>query len=290
VARLRRLSLWLLAALALAGCHAPTELEDVSYDDRFEEGKLDLYLPGDSGAHPTVMFIHGGAWRWGDKFHFANMARRLARSGWVAASINYRLVPEGEFPKAAQDCACALAFLQQNADQYDIDPNAIAVMGYSAGGHLSSLLGVAWDSDAIAPDCAAGRPSRPAAVIPGSGAHDLIARSDATWVQDFVGGTYDELPNKYHQASPIENIDGGEPPFLLITGGADWIGVDEQSRWMRDALRAKGNQAEELRLAGGGHLLQPGIDSGEIQFGTAVETPEAWLVLVDFLARTIGEP
>ena len=273
------------------GCQAPTEIDNVSYDDRYAETKLDLFLPeGGGSARPTVLMIHGGAWRMGDKDHFANAGRRLARSGWVAASINYRLVPDGVFPRAAQDSGCALAFLQENASRWDIDPKRIAVMGYSAGGHLASLLGVAWNEDAIRPDCASGRPSRPAAAIPGSGVHDLRARSNASWVQDFMGGSLDELPAEYEQASPIAQIDPGEPPFLLVTGGADWIGVEEQSQWMRDALRAEGNEAEELRLAGAGHLLQPGVDSGEIQFQTALETPEAWLVLADFLARTIGEP
>ncbi|MBK7581525.1 MAG: alpha/beta hydrolase [Myxococcales bacterium] len=284
-----------LASLAVVGistaCRAPTEIDDVPYDSRYgDDTKLDLYLPDESGPQPAILLIHGGAWRWGDKRHFANAARRFARSGYVAASINYRLVPSGVYPNAPKDCGCALAFLQANADEYGIDPKRIAIMGYSAGGHLTSLLGVAWDEDSIAPDCEWGRPARPAAVIPGAGAHDLRARADAEWVQDFMGGTLDELPDKYEQASPIAQIQPGEPPFLLIDGGGDWIGAPEQARPMRDALRAVGTEADELRLAGGGHLLQPGVDPGELAFEVLTETPEAWLVIADFLARHIGEP
>ncbi|MFO0571457.1 MAG: alpha/beta hydrolase [Polyangiaceae bacterium] len=283
--------LFLLPFFTALGCRAPIEIEDVPYDTRYGDSTtMDIYLPDESGPQPAVMLIHGGAWRFGDKRHFDNAARRFARSGYAAASINYRLVPKGVFPNAAMDVGCALAFLQKHADEYSIDPDRIAVMGYSAGGHLASLLGVAWDEEFIAPDCEWGAPKRPRAVIPGAGAQDLRERADAEWIQDFMGGTLQEIPDKYQQASPIAQVDAGEPPFLLIVGGGDFIGVPEQSRPMRDALRAVGTEADELRLAGGGHLLQPGVDPGEIQLGVLTESPEAWLVIADFLARHLGEP
>ncbi len=280
-----------LLLLTTFGCRAPREIDDVVYDSRYgDDTKLDLYLPDDGDTHPAVMLIHGGAWRFGSKREFKNTGRRLARSGYVAASINYRLVPEGEFPAAFQDVACALAFLQGNAAEYDIDPNAIAVMGYSAGGHLTSLLGVAWDEADLAPDCDAGSPSAPGAVIPGAAAHDLVARSDKKWVREFVGGSRDELPERYAQASPIRHVGPGEAPYLLIIGGGDWIGTPDQSWDMRAKLKENGNDVRILELAGGGHLLQPSADPGELEVTTLVDTPEAWLVLGDFLERTIGPP
>jgi acetyl esterase/lipase len=280
--------LLLVAALAL-GCAAPREIEDVSYDARFDRTQLDLYLPDGDGPHGAVMFIHGGAWRLGDKRMFQGAARRLARSGWAAASVNYRLVPEGRFPRAFQDVACALAFLQTHADEYDLDPERIVVMGYSAGGHLSSLLGVAWDDPEIAPDCAAGVPRAPAGAIPGAGVHDLRGR-DHAWVEDFMGGSHDEIPETYALASPITHVDEPKPPFLLINGGADWFVDIDQGREMRAALRAAGGSAELLSLAGSGHLLNPATDPGDVKIGVSLDTPEAWLATADFLARTIGEP
>jgi acetyl esterase/lipase len=277
-------------ALLALGCQAPREIEDVSYDDRFgSDTVMDLYLPDDGGRHPAVMMIHGGAWLFGDKQHYQNAGRRLARSGWAAASINYRLLPDGHFPLPAQDCNCALAFLQQHADEYGIDPKRIAVMGYSAGGHLSALVATAWDEPVIRPDCAAGTPSRPAAAIPGSGLYDLRELSDAGLIQDFMDGTIEDIPALYEAASPVAQVDGSEPPFLLMTGGADWI-APYQTPGLRDALREAGVEVEVLRLAGNGHLLQPGADSGELQLDVVSDTPEAWLALTDFLVRTMGEP
>jgi acetyl esterase/lipase len=279
----------LLLLALVVGCAAPREIEDVHYDERFDRTKLDLYLPDDDGPHGAVMFIHGGAWRLGDKRMFENAARRLARSGWAAASVNYRLVPDGRFPRAFQDVACALAFLQTHADEYDLDPERIVVMGYSAGGHLSSLLAVAWDDPQIAPDCAAGVPQPPAGAIPGAGVHDMRGR-DHQWVEEFLGGTSDEIPETYAQASPITHVGPGEPPFLIISGGADWFVDIDQGREMRAELRASGNSAEVLSLAGGGHLLNPATDPGELKIAVSLDTPEAWLATADFLARTIGEP
>lgn len=290
----RRVTLRSLLCRALAftlatGCAAPTVIEDVQYDERWGRTTLDLYLPDGGERRPAVLLVHGGAWKWGDKRAMRPMAERLARSGWVAASVNYHLLPEGRFPRNFQDVACALAFLQRNADEYAIDPERIAVSGYSAGGHLSALLGVAWDDPEISADCASGVPAAPAGAIPGAGVFDLRGK-DRDIVQELLGGSESEVPERYRQASPITHVRPGLPPFLLITGSADWfVGIDG-TREMGDALRAEGNDAEVLSLAGGGHLLNPGADPGDMQIGMSITTPEAWLALSDFLVRTMGEP
>lgn len=280
-----------LGLVAVLGCRAPEEIHDVSYDDRYSAAELDLYLPDERGPQPAILLIHGGGWRGGDKRHFRNVARRFARSGWVAASANYRLVPSGRFPNASLDVACALSFLQARADDYGIDAERIAVMGYSAGGHLASLLGVTWNEPALAPDCEVGPPEfPPAAVIPGAGRHDLRDQDHLKHVREFLGGSYAAHPERYELASPILQVDEDEPPYLLVVGSADWLSDPDQLGDMRDELVRRGNHAELLTLAGGGHVFQPGTDPGELQFGTALATPEATIAIGDFLARNIGEP
>jgi triacylglycerol lipase len=289
VSPLPRLGLATLVLLVTA-CGAPVSFEDVSYDKRFEATKLDLFMPDDDGsARAAVMMIHGGAWASGDKQNLRGMAEKLARSGYAAASINYRLLPDGSFPRMFRDVGCALAFLQRNSGRYHIDPDRIAVMGYSAGGHLSALLGVAWDDPVFAPDCTSGSPGRPAAVIPGAGVYDLRG-NDSALIEELMGGEPNEVPERYRAASPLAGVDGDEPPFLIIGGGADWFVDTDQAREMRDALRAAGGHAELLMLAGTGHLAGPGVDPGELDLGISLEAPEASLALIDFLARTLGEP
>src|SRR5688572_22635069 len=155
------------ATVLLAGACTGAGVEEfrgVSYDDRHAADVLDVYLPDDGATgRPAVMYIHGGGWSSGNRGHHADHARRLAESGYVAISIDYRLVPDGAYPAAMQDTSCALAFVRAHADEYGLDPARIAVMGYSAGGHLVSLLGVATDEPDFIPDCAAAPAGAPVA-------------------------------------------------------------------------------------------------------------------------------
>jgi acetyl esterase/lipase len=278
-----------LVLAILAGCGAPVEILDVGYDDRYGDSTtMDVYLPDDAGeARPAVMFIHGGGWRHGSKDAHAGAAKRLARSGYVAATINYRLVPDGVFPLAVKDCLCALSFLRAHADEWGLDPERVAVAGYSAGGHLAALLGVAADDPALAPDCAAGPTGPPAAAIPGAGPVDLLAMNvDA--VAEFVGASLEDDPARWELASPIHHVEAGEPPFLFIHGSGDWfVDLDEQTRAMDEALRAAGNDSRVLSLDGSGHLLNPGDAVGTLRLEISMEQPEAWLAMTDFLERNL---
>ncbi len=285
-----------LALMCLAACAAPVEVLDVSYDERYGAStSLDLYLPDEPGTaaepHPTLMFIHGGAWKAGDKEHFVAAGRRLARSGFAVASINYRLVPAGVFPANLDDSLCALAFLRAHASEYDLDPERIAVMGYSAGAHLASLVGLASEHPEIAADCdaAGGRPvAPPAAVISASGPQDMLAfwqaAGDKSGVEAIFGGSPDELPRAYELGSPSYHVRTGAPPFLLIGDAVDFGGIDA----MRDALAAAGNDVRLLRVAGSLHILVQHSDPGIYEGGMASEAPESWIAIEDFLFRTIG--
>ena len=279
------------ALLALVGCAAPAEIHDVPYDNRFgDQTTMDIYLPaGEPARSPAIMMIHGGAWRFGTKDAYRDAAVRYARSGWVAVSINYRLGPAGVYPRAVQDCVCALAYLRAHADDYGIDPNRIAVTGYSAGGHLASLVGVAGDAPEHLPDCDAGGTGLPNAIISAAGAQDLHGK-DHQWVNDFMGGSEGDNPDRWNQASPIFHVAPDKPPLLMITGGADWFADYDDLDSMRSKMLKNGNDAELLLINGGGHLLNPDENGGAIDLEVADMTPEAWAASSDFLDRTLGWP
>jgi acetyl esterase/lipase len=284
--------LFALVAFVAAACGDITELTDVSYDQRFGSATtMDVYLPSGGGtSRPAVLFIHGGGWSGGSKAHFTDLAKQLARSGWVTATINYRLVPDGKFPNAVQDCFCALSFFRAHAGEYGLDPTRVAIMGYSAGGHLVSLMGLAaGDPNLQDAACPSGPTGAPDAVVSGAGPTDLAdMRAQVTY--DFVGGTPEEVPALYQEASPIDQVHAGAPPYLFIHADDDWFVPISHSRRLRDALRADGNQADLLELAGGGHLLNEGTDLGHSYGMVSTDTPEAHIVLVDFLERTLGAP
>jgi acetyl esterase/lipase len=277
------------ATVLLGGCDSVVVDAAISYDDRFPDTVIDVYSPLATGElRPAVLVIHGGGWRAGsDRTSMAAGAERLAQAGYVAINLEYRRVPGGEFPRAVQDCLCALAFVRQNAERWQIDPARIAGFGYSAGGHLVSMLGAAAAEPAIAPDCAAGTTGPLAAVASGAGIHDMAAMPRVYIITQFMGGFVEDIPERYAQASPLSHVTAGAPPYLFLHGDQDvgvWI---SQSRRMADALEAAGTSARVLAIPGGGHLFNHGADT---QWSTtaAIDTPESWAALIDFLDRTIG--
>ncbi len=288
----RGLAIAISAIYALSvGCSDVEELHDVAYDDRFERGRMDVYLPGDGGAdRPAVMLIHGGSWKMGSKRIYEGQARRLAGAGFVTVAINYRLTPEGAYPHLMQDAICALAFFRAQADDWGLDPDRVALVGYSAGGHMASLLGVNIDEPDFAPDCAAGSTYAPAAVASGAGPQDLTDMARAAAVRDLVGGTVAEVPERYERASPLFHASPDAPPFLFVHGTDDLIVPVDHSRDMAAALRDAGVEARLLELSGGGHVLNPGADLGQVDILTSADSPEAWAALIQFLDDSLGAP
>ena len=281
----------LLGLLALAGCKATVE-QEITYDERFGDSTtMDVFLPVDEPMEPrpAVMLVHGGSWRYFDRDRYKSVARRLARSGYVTASIDYRLVPAGEFPNAVHDTSCALAYLQNHADELGIDPARIVLIGYSAGAHLSSLVAVA-DDPSLMPDCAEGAPSKPAAVISGAGPQDMRTLPDARAVREFMGGSESDLPEAYALASPVSHASADDPPFLFIHGAQDLFVDLDQSEAMRGLLLDQGVEAELLQLAGTGHVFNPSDDATTLGIGLSTDAPEAWIAVMDFLERTVGVP
>lgn len=281
----------LVLVIALPAC-VDIDERTVVYDARFGEAtSMNLFLPESRPAlRPAVLLVHGGSWKYFDKESYTSLGRRFARGGFVAASVDYRLVPEGAFPNAAQDVGCALAWLQNHAAELGVDPARIAVFGYSAGAHLGALVSVADGVPGVAPDCAEGAPAPPAGVIAGAGPMDLVALEEMDEVRDFCGGTVAERPDVYALASPITHVDEGDPPFLFVHGTIDfWVPL-EQSRRMRDALRSVGTEANLLELRGAAHLLNPSDDGSTFGVISATDLPEVWVAVTDFLDRTVGRP
>jgi acetyl esterase/lipase len=108
-------------------------------------GLFDLYEPVDDQrlSRPCILAVHGGGWRSGNKSDWGDQpAQALCPEGYVVVSINYRLAPSSTWPAQIDDCEKALKYFQDNAAVFRIDPNRIGCIGVSAGGHLSSMLGL----------------------------------------------------------------------------------------------------------------------------------------------------
>jgi acetyl esterase/lipase len=230
-----------------------------------KELKLDLAMPrtGD-GPFPAVVCVHGGGWRGGKYKDFTNLVKTLAGSGYVAITVQYRLTPDHQFPAQIEDCKCAVRWLRANAARYKVDPERVAALGMSAGGHLVCLLGLTTSDDDLegtgdlTPE-AAKQSSRVQAVVNFFGPTDLTKGDWSETVQplltDFLGGTLKEKPNAYAKASPITYVrkDAAYPPFLFFHGTKDTIVGYHHSVRLADALKGVGVPARLVTMEGEGH-------------------------------------
>lgn len=216
---------------------------------------LDAYRPVASGAPcPAVILIHGGGMWTGSRSDMAEPARELAKAGYVACSIDYRLVDAASglnrWPAQLDDAQRAVRWIRANAGRFGVDPRRIGSYGWSAGGQLAALLGTRETRDNSNPALAAFS-SRVSCVVDLAGDVDLSAYIEPPARDEVIallGGTYEEVPEQYHDASPLSWIDGDTTPFLAIHGLQDDVVPMQQSRRLVAALRGARVEVEHLEL------------------------------------------
>ncbi|MHA2621542.1 MAG: sulfatase-like hydrolase/transferase [bacterium JZ-2024 1] len=221
---------------------------------------LDIYEPKYPVRNPTpaVIWIHGGAWKAGDKFP-APLAVQLAQQGFFAVSINYRLSDVAKFPAAVHDSKCAVRWVRAHATDYGVDPDHIGVGGASAGGHLALMVGLTQVTDGLEPDfCLPGIPTRVNAVLSYFGPTNLTRAAPVTAgvVVSFLGATPRENPDLYWKASPIAYVSSDDPPVLMVHGDSDELVGLSQSQELLEALKGR-TEAQLVVVRNAGHGFQP---------------------------------
>jgi acetyl esterase/lipase len=192
---------------------------DLAYYDGpdFDEKKhrLDLYLPARAEGFPVLLFIHGGAWRNGDRKPYRYLGRALAQKGVGVAVTSYRLSPQVQHPAHIEDVARAFAWVHAHVAEYGGDPTHLFVAGHSAGGHLAALL--ATNEQFLAAHNLSVHDI--AGVLPISGIYDfdllrLLARP---LMQPVLG----DDPAKWNEAAPVKHVRADLPPFRIFYGDGD---------------------------------------------------------------------
>ncbi len=234
------------------------EFKDIVYKEVDGRAlKLDIYERKDlDRAAPLLIFIHGGGWKSGKKEDYRVYTLAFAQRGYVTASISYRLSGVAKYPAAIEDVKCAVRWLRAHAEDYGFAPDKIALIGGSAGGHLSLLAGYA-DEDAFSAPCDADASSRVQAVVDLYGPVDLTTEyargHDLT--TSFFGVSYEEAPELYRQASPLSWITPDDPPTLIFQGTIDDLVPVSQSDTLHAALDRAGLFNEYHRLKGWPHTM-----------------------------------
>jgi acetyl esterase/lipase len=205
----------------------------------------DLRLPSGGGLHPVVVMIHGGYWQAiYNLIHAGHLCADLATHGIATWNVEYRRLgdPGGGWPAVLEDASAALEHVRELARAYLLDLDRLVVMGHSAGGQLALL--------------AATRTTLPLrAAISLSGVVDALAihrtGDDNGAITRLLGGTHEEMPDRWREASPRRQLPLGMR-YVLACGTEDvhW-GPNEE---MAAAARAAGDDVELLPLHGAGHF------------------------------------
>ena len=211
------------------------------------------------GPLPCVVCIHGGGFRAGKRDGYDGLIQNLARNGFAAVTVSYRLAPKYQFPAAVHDTKAAVRWVRANAAKYGIDPDRIGVTGGSAGGHLAQFLGVTpgvaeFEGDGGNPNVS----SHVKCVVNVYGPSDFTKSYgksvDAAEVLPlFLGGNLQTALPAHIRSSPLNWVTPNAAPTLCIHGTEDKYVAHEQAVWMIDRLKASGVEAQLLTLQGAGH-------------------------------------
>jgi arylformamidase len=199
---------------------------------------LDIFTTGRAGA-PTLVFIHGGAWRNFTKDDFSFVAEALVPAGVNVIVFNLSKLPGMRLPEVITQARSALAWVWQHARDLGLDPDKLYLFGHSSGAHLAAMVMLAdWSRFGLPRDAIKG-----AAFV--SGTYDLKPMLLS------ARGSYIKVSDAEEQEfSPIRHADRVPCTVLLFYADND---TDEFKRHTRDFAAAvkKAGRLSDLTLVPG---------------------------------------
>jgi len=222
--------------------------------------KLDIYTPKGAKDFPVLMFVHGGAWKSGNKTMYATLGATFAKQGIGTVVINYRLTDGNngvKHPDHIKDVAAAFAWVHANIGKYGGRNDRIFISGHSAGGHLVSLL--ATDESYLKEHHLGLDNIR--GVMPLSGVYEILPNIR---IFDDQFGTDAQICKA---ASPINNVKSKHPPFLIIYGDKDLPTIDKMSEAFCEKLCDNKCEAKAIKADDRSHrtiIIQLAINSEDV--------------------------
>lgn len=171
------------------------------------------------GVRPCVVVVHGGSWKQGNNHEIEHENTYLANAGYQVATISYRLAPKYPSPAQQEDLHSAFKWLREHAAELNIDTNNFVMLGRSAGASIILTMAFTGNEPGVKGVAA----FYGAIVMPWSYKNpDNIWIMDSKQVQrDFLGGTPEEVPERYNAESPLFHVTPQAPPILLAHGELD---------------------------------------------------------------------
>lgn len=240
-----------------------TLIGNVPYaNDTLKKHLLDIYLPPvKKEKYPVIVWIHGGAWMMNDKYadmgYMTQTLKAFADSGYAVASIDYRWSTTALFPAQVQDCNQAIEFLYENAAKYKLDKDKIALMGFSAGGHLANMVALT-NNSTIKTFYADGKKPKfkIKLCLDFYGPADFNALNDndpKSPVSILLGASAVARPDLARVASPVTYVNRNDPPFLIVQGEKDQSVNPEQSKNLHALLIKAGVKSDIIIVPNAPH-------------------------------------
>lgn len=189
---------------------------------------IDVFLPQPEHARrQAILFVHGGAWRSGNKSNFYALANLLAQRGYVVVIPEIRLAPEAQYPAGLIDVNDAIVWTRSQAAAFGFAADKLAIGGESSGGQMAALIAYSSARDTF--KSAAKLDTRVNALIDLDGVLDFTtplalqyenaagARSPAAL---WLGGAFETVGDKWREASAAHYVDATSPPTLIVSGEA----------------------------------------------------------------------
>mgnify|MGYP002624140941 FL=1 len=236
---------------------------------------MDILQPDSPTPLPLIVYVSGGGFIMAPKNNWIQQRMKLAEAGYVVASIEYRHAPLSKFPLPVEDCKLAIRWLRAHAKQYNIDVNRVGILGNSAGGYLSSFVGLIngnkefdkgdyleFSSDVL---CAADIFGISELMSIGDDypeeerrLHDSPGITEAMWVKGVPGfggpdGGVKDFPEESKKASPLYYVSEKAVPMLFMHGTEDKSVSPSQTDKLYQALKAQGIDAYRYVLPGAAH-------------------------------------
>jgi len=225
------------------------EIKDIEYKNvNGKSLQLDMYIPRDIvKPAPLLVFIHGGGWKSGKRQDYLVYLVDFARKGFITATVSYRFVKDSLYPACVGDINDAVQWFYKHAHVYGYDPDRIALIGGSAGGHLSMMAAYGWKNPYIENDTANHRIK---AVVDIYGPVDFTTKYARTHslIRNFIGHSYEDAPELYRKASPLQYLDKDDPPTLILHGTSDMLLPISQSDTLNAHLQKLGVPVVYYRL------------------------------------------
>ena len=256
----------------LAGIHEQREQQLHTDDDGFEH-YVNLVQRADSTAQQraAVLYCHGGGFAVGNPLGQLALQRYLAwRFDILVVSTNYPLTGTDRFPRQVQTCANALRWMRTNAEELNIDPQRIAVMGASAGGYISGMISTTYADTALAGGASRYQASaRPDLMVGLWGPMDFVARwygngGHAGAEPNLFNGDYLTKPVAYHYGSVVNHVHADVPPALFVQGREDPVVHQHQGEIGHAAWQELGVASELFLVDQIGHGPQSELDRRKV--------------------------